>query len=120
MIGEVDGACRALLTVFVSGKKDRTKEPIVAWIDTAFNGGLVIPKREIVRLGLQKSTTTEATLADGKTVHLETFSCYLELCGSTYRTQVVANDGEFPLLGTMLLDNRVLSIDYASKTLSLD
>lgn len=32
----------------------------------------------------------------------------------------VASDGEFPLLGTMLLANRQLAIDYRERTVALD
>jgi len=32
----------------------------------------------------------------------------------------IANDGEHPLLGTGLLDRRILHIDYAAQKLSLD
>jgi hypothetical protein len=31
----------------------------------------------------------------------------------------VANDGEYPLLGTMLLDGRRLEIDYKARTVEL-
>lgn len=33
--------------------------------------------------------------------------------------QVIANDGEFPLLGTALLDERCLLIDYRERSLEL-
>ena len=35
-------------------------------------------------------------------------------------SQVVANEGKYPLLGTGLLDGRVLSVNYVTKQLSLD
>jgi hypothetical protein len=40
--------------------------------------------------------------------------------GKEFRTQVVANDGQFPLLGTMLLDDRTLTIDYKRRVVTLD
>ncbi len=52
------------------------------------------------------------TLRIGHSVDLETFTCYLNWFGEVYRTQVVANDGEFALLGTMLMADRKLAIDY--------
>lgn len=39
--------------------------------------------------------------------------------GSSYETQIIANDGEYPLPGTVLLDGRQLNIDYAVKTVEL-
>jgi hypothetical protein len=53
-------------------------------------------------------------------VTLETFICYAEWFGQRVAFHVIANEGRFPLLGTGLLDQRVLRIDYAQKTLTLD
>lgn len=57
----------------------------------------------------------EALLGDGQTVELETFVCYLDWFGSTYRIQVIAGDAQYPLLGTLLLSDRKLTIDYTAK-----
>jgi hypothetical protein len=48
-----------------------------------------------------------------------TFACFFDWFGSPYKTQVVANDGKYPLLGTMLLDGHRLDIDYQAKTVEL-
>ena len=102
MKGIVDDELRALVDVSISATAEGEMETIRVWVDTAFNGGLVIPRIEIERLGLREATSTRAILADGNEVDLPTYTCYLEWFGSVYRTQVVANDGEHPLLGTML------------------
>lgn len=120
MNGFVDESLRALLDVSVAVDKDAHKETIRVWVDTAFNGGLVIPRPLIERLGLKQASTTQAILADGHAVDLETFTCHIEWFGNTYRTQVVDNDGEYPLLGTTLLANRKLTIDYSAKTVVLE
>jgi hypothetical protein len=62
----------------------------------------------------------EAILADGSKVTLPTFLCYIEWFGDIIPLEVVANDGYYPLLGTGLLENRVLHIDYVHKQLTLD
>ena len=120
MNGIVDESMRALLDVSVAGSKGAKRHVITVWIDTAFNGSIVIPRRHIERLGLRQASTTQAILADGRSVDLETFTCYLEWFGGECRTQVVANDGELPLLGTLLLADRKLIIDYKAETVSLD
>ena len=51
---------------------------------------------------------------------LETFVCFVEWFGNRLPLQVIANEGRFPLLGTGLLEQRVLHIDYTKKELSLD
>ena len=120
MNGIVDESLRALIDVSVAAAKGAERTPLTVWIDTAFNGGLAIPRGQIAHLGLEQASTTQAILADGQLVDLETFTCYLEWFGSVYRTQVVANDGEVPLLGTMLLKGRKLMIDYAAKSVGVD
>ncbi len=119
MNGEVDDELRALLEIQVGAKSGGEKTMATAWIDTAFNGGLVLPRTEIERLELKEYSSTPAILADGQSVELPTFTCYLEWFGNEYRTQVVANDGTYPLLGTMLLDGRDLEISYSRKTVKL-
>lgn len=80
---------------------------------------MAIPRKQIAELGLVEESTAEAVLADGNMVELETFACHFDWFGKSYRTQVVAKEGEYPLLGTMLLDGRHLDIDYKAKTVRL-
>ena len=119
MKGFVDDKLRALLRVAVAASSDDQREEIVVWIDTAFNGGLVIPRKQIAELRLMKQSSAEAILADGHSVELETFACCFDWFGNSYETQIVANDGEYPLLGTILLDGHRLNIDYETKTVEL-
>jgi clan AA aspartic protease len=116
----VDEELRALIDVALSAASGGDKTSVRVWIDTAFNGGLVIPRSEIERLGLKEASSTPAVLADGQLVNLTTFTCYLEWFGTEYRTQVVANEGDYPLLGTMLLAERDLAISCRRKRVSLD
>ncbi len=120
MTGHVDNQLRALLRVPVSASRGGERTELVAWVDTAFNGGLVLPRQSVSGLGLAKQSSAEAILADGQLVALETYSCFLDWFGDTYETQVVASDSEFPLLGTMLLNGRHLDIDYAARTVQLE
>ncbi len=120
MNGFVDEQLRAIVRVAVSATNGGDRREIAIWIDTAFNGGLVIPKSQIEEIGLQKESSAEAILADGHLVELETYACFVDWFGSTYETQVVANESEFPLLGTLLPDGHRLVIDYQSKTIELN
>lgn len=116
----MDAANRALFEVLVGNRRYSDYRPITAWIDTAFDGHLVFSRQLIRELALNELAETEATLADGSTVALETFLCFVEWFGKRMPLQVVANEGRFPLLGTSLLEKRVLHIDYVKKTLTLD
>jgi clan AA aspartic protease len=119
VIGFVDDQLRALLRVPVSASRAGERTDLTVWIDTAFNGGLAIPQKQVAALGLSNQSSAEAILADGRTVELETFACFLDWFGSTYETQIAASDGEYPLLGTMLLDGHRLDINYAARTVEL-
>ena len=92
----------------------------MVWIDTAFNGYFVFPRGLIEVLDLQQEAATDAVLADGSRVTLESFVCYVEWFGSIIPTQVIANEGSLPLLGTAMLADHVLLVDYSQKRVSLD
>lgn len=92
---------------------------MTSWIDTAFDGYLVFPQALIDKLSLEPLAETEAVLADGSIVALETYLCYVDWFGQRMPLQVVANEGRFPLLGTGLLKQRILSIDYGNRELTL-
>jgi len=117
--GFVDDKLRALIFIPVAATNAGDRTELTIWIDTAFNGGLVIPHKQIESLGLVKESSAEAILADGNVVQLETFACFLDWFGATYESQVVANDGEYALLGTMLLSGRKLEIDYEAMTVTI-
>lgn len=119
MIGIVDEQLRALINLPVGSFGDGQRREIAVWVDTAFNGGLVIPKRLISELGLAKESSAEAILADRNLVELETFACFFDWFGKTYETQIIANEGKYALLGTMLLEGHRLIVDYNDRTVEL-
>ena len=106
MTGRVDAHGRALLRVPVTPSAGGPRTEVEAWVDTAFNGGVTLPRAVATGLGLSPGVSTDAVLADGSRVALESFVCYLDWFGGVYRTQAVATDGAFPLLGTQLLAGR--------------
>ena len=120
MIGRVDERGRALLDIGVSNKLHGEYATVTAWIDTAFDGHLVFSWELIKDLELDSLVETDAILADGSRVTLETFVCFVEWFGQRMPLQVIANDGRFPLLGTGLLDQRSLHVDYRLKKVALD
>jgi clan AA aspartic protease len=120
LIGYVDESRRALLSINVSGKLYGKYSAVTTWIDTAFDGHLVFSFELIKELELDALVETEAILADGSKVVLETYVCFVEWFGTRLPLQVIANDGKFPLLGTGLLEERTLHIDFANKTLTLN
>jgi predicted aspartyl protease len=118
--GCVDSEDRALLVIGLRPGKRAKPVDVTIWIDTAFTGDLVLPRLQIASFGLPVKMAVPAVLADGTEIEVDTYSAYLDWFGPARRIQVIANDGRFPLLGMGLLRDRVLHIDYASGTLTLD
>jgi clan AA aspartic protease len=117
VIGIVDDRGRALLEIDVAKSPGVPSTSIASWINAAFDGHLVFSQNLIDELGLETLAETEAILADGSRVQLETYLCYADWFGERIPVQVIANDGKFPLLGTGLLSERILHIDYAQRVL---
>ena len=120
MKGEVDEAGRALLPLNIRPTSASTATDLVVWVDTAFDGELVIPLDAIREMELPQSAAVQATLADGRTVILETFDCEIEWFGQWRRVEVIANEGRLPLLGVGLLRGRKLTVDYQTSELELE
>ncbi len=120
MTGHVDESGRALLPISIANSRGGPLKEITAWIDTAFDGHLVMPLAAIRERELEALAEAEGILADGSRVTLETYFCYVEWFGERIPLQVIANDGRFPLLGTEMLKSHKLVIDYPRRQLSLD
>jgi clan AA aspartic protease len=119
MIGRVDEQARALLPVRVSKRRDGDAVEVATWIDTAFDGHLAFPDQLIEELRLEPLAETEATLAGGSIMSLETYLCFVDWFDVTLPLPVIANEGRYPLLGTELLSGHLLTVDYRSKSVSL-
>lgn len=72
---------------------------IEVWIDTGFTGDLVLPQFMIDEWQLAQSGSVDAILADGSQIELRTYSCMVEWFGRDRPLEVIAKDGDFPLLG---------------------
>ena len=112
--------CRLLsCCTAISASREGNRTEILAWIDTAFNGGLAIPRNLVADLGLVEVSYVEAILADGMAVELPLFRCIIDWFGNRYETEIAASEGKYALLGTMLLADRDLHIDYKLRTVEL-
>jgi len=118
--GEVDGSGRALLTVRARPTEDAKASELTVWVDTAFTGDLVIPRRTIQSLGLPQSAAVMAGLADGTQAVLESYSCFIEWFGGWRLVEVIESGGQSPLLGVGLLRDQRLEIDYRSRRVAID
>ena len=119
MTGIVDSSGRALLPLRLQNPNTATQVELHAWVDTGFTGELVLPQQQVDSLGLPLGPAVRAGLADGSEVELDTFTCILDWFGESRSIEVLANQGQFPLLGVGLLLDRELHVDYRGKTLTV-
>ena len=120
MIGRVDSYGRALIAISIRPSDVAAAREIPAWIDTGFNGELVLPRQQIDDLKLASSGTLKAVLADGSEVALQRFSCLVDWFGEQREVEVIENDGQFPLLGVGLLADRDLRISYRNREVTVE
>jgi len=118
--GYVDQSGRAILSVLLVTEAQPSGVPIEVWIDTGFTGDLVLPETLVRQLGLPVSGSIDGILADGSQTELNTYHCQLRWFGRDRNLEVIANDGEVPLLGVGLLLGRELRIDYTNLMVSLE
>ena len=119
MNGRVDQANRALLGLTIRHPVPPTPLVIEAWIDTAFDGDLVIPQAVLDAWGALPDSFIKARMADASQATLATYICTVAWFGGEHAIQVIAGGGQFPLLGTGLLSGRRLVIDYQTGSLEL-
>ena len=120
MKGVVDSGGRSLINILVASSDAPKTAEVQVWIDTGFTGDLVMPQTAIDGLGLTKSGSIDAVLADGSQTELSTYSCLVEWFGNKRSLEVIANDGQYPLLGVGLLLGLELCIDYRNLKVTLE
>ena len=119
MTGTVDHAGRALVRIRLRHPDVVGETDLDAWIDTGFTGELTLPETQVAQLGLPLGPAVRAALADGSEVDLDTHTCLVEWFGEWKRIEVVANQGQFPLLGVGMLVQRELIINYRINSLNI-
>lgn len=84
---------------------------IEAWLDTGFDGFLMLPRAEIERLQLAPSVVVIVELADGSQVEAQSYTASLEWHNQRQRIQVIETQG-YVLAGLRLLQNQELKITF--------
>ncbi len=115
----IDEVNRAMVEVQVANHVKAQRQSIPAWIDTAFDGHLVMPRSEIEKLDLAVLADTDAVLADGSTARLRCYYCVVDWMDQVVPVQVVENLGSLPLIGTALLSLVDLRINYRTRVCTL-
>ncbi|UBF29579.1 clan AA aspartic protease [Kovacikia minuta CCNUW1] len=90
------------------GKPDVAIECVV---DTGFEGALTLPPNLVATLGLPYFTRMSANLADDTNIMTQVYLATILWCGVERDVAVLAL-GRRPLIGTALLEDYHLSIDF--------
>ena len=114
----MDHSGRSLLRVTM--RVDGRSVEVDVWVDTGFTGDLVLPQFFIDEWQFPKSGSVDAILADGSQIELSTYSCVIDWFGAERPLEVIANEGDIPLLGVGLLLGKELRVDYRNLRLSLE
>lgn len=94
-------------------------ELIECLIDTGFNGALVLPRAEAVRLNLTVPGRVSIIGVGRSRQIADIAELEIEWLGQSRAVEVIISDGDDSLLGTELLDDSRLVIDYSAYTVTV-
>lgn len=88
-------------------------------IDTGFNGSLCIPRSLMNDLGLVKVSEEEVSGVGTHTEVLDLSEAEIYWFGDKINVDFVINEGFDRILGSELLQNKILTINYKNKSLKI-
>jgi len=97
----------------------KEKRLVNAVIDTGFNGYISVPKKLIDRSDWDFLGIEEYELASGELMRERVFLGRIEIGMERFVAFILLSNSSDTLVGTKLLKNRVLTINFADKTLKI-
>jgi clan AA aspartic protease len=92
---------------------------IEAVVDTGFEGLLCLPMEVAQWIGCEIAGWGELKLVDGNEKRFPTVWCDVDLLGASARVRAFVTELEDPLIGTELLENCQLTMDFDSGSVQL-
>ena len=117
MRGYFDDARQPRIVVSIFG--NRGEATIDAVIDTGLDGALCLPLSLAIPLGLELHGRINYELADGTIKRELTFEATIHLGEAVDQAEISLTESEDALLGSELLDDYVLEIDYGNRTVEI-
>ena len=111
-----DGKPKIELTII--GLENKIKVP--ALVDTGFDGALMLSLPAALQIGLRLSNMVQVELADGSIKQEFVFEAKAILDRETVPVDVLLTSSDENLVGTALLQNQSLMIDFKSQTITLN
>jgi len=96
------------------------KITVPALIDTGFNGALMLSLPAALQIGLRLSNILPVELADGSIKKEFVFEEKVMLDRETLPVDILLTSSEESLLGTALLRDRSLTMDFSRQLIKLD
>ena len=113
-----DGSVNAQLEAWLR-VQSTNGEIIECLIDTGFNGALVLPRSEAVRLNLTVLGRVSIIGVGRARQIADIAELEIEWLGQSRAVEVIISDGDDSLLGTELLDGSRLVVDYVAYTVTV-
>jgi clan AA aspartic protease len=117
LIGAVDGRGSASVELRVASPAGQATVSCV--VDTGFTGALVLPAATVRRLGLRRTGVNSATLADGSRIVLSRYAAQVDWLSGPRQVLLYSTPGVTALIGTRLLSEHRLVIDYPKRTVEI-
>jgi len=115
--GYFDASGHPTIKIVVGGI--RMQVEIEALIDTGFDGKVSIPSIIATQLGLELISLEWVELADGSIISSLIFKGQALLGGQTREVEMMLTDADEALIGTGLLANYRLEIDFVNRTIEI-
>ena len=112
-----DNSGHPKIKAIVSGSWGQAE--IEALIDTGFDGEITLPSVIGVRLGLELTGIEDFELADGSIGEGFVFSGQVTLGERSQKVDIALADIDEALIGTRLLSNYQLTIDFVNRTVEI-
>jgi len=98
----------------------REKRTVNAVIDTGFNGYISIPKKLIDNSDWDFLGTEEYELASGELMRERVYLGRIEIGTEKLIIFILSSNSSDTLIGTKLLKNKILTINFANRTLKIE
>jgi len=108
---------QAVVEVILKGS--RTDIVTKAIIDTGFDGDICLPIHLAIQLGLELKSVQVVELADGNRKNELVFTGFITLNGEEKEIEILLTNSKDTLLGTGLLYDKVLKIDFSKGTVEI-
>ena len=117
LVDNVNARRDAIVPLAISGPAGEAR--VDAIVDTGFSGFLLLPSVLIVQLALPRLGTTSTTLADGTQRPMHVYTVAVSWLDEIRTGPALAGPTGEVLLGTTLLANSRLTVDYPEQMLTI-